>query len=232
MAAVSHRSALLTNHTKQANITQPHSNYGLLRYYATNRAAASHRPAWISLNSLARSAGSERHRLYKQHQQQGTASAAGNSSSSREQQQQQQQQQNSIISSRERHQQQQGTTSVFVRVNSMHRLVAPVARAVRAYSSTSLAFASAEPGMKIRAAVARGPKLPFTINELYLEEPQAGEVLVQVVACGICHTDLVSCMTGSLVCGVRCCTVLSLVLHDDLPPRESRLSCCGLSGRA
>jgi hypothetical protein len=59
---------------------------------------------------------------------------------------------------------------------------------------------------RIKAAVARGPKLPFTIEELLLDEPQAGEVLVKVVACGICHTDLVrgawgwACGTPSHLC--------------------------------
>jgi aryl-alcohol dehydrogenase len=43
--------------------------------------------------------------------------------------------------------------------------------------------------MKIRAAVARAPHAPLTIEELNLEEPRADEVLVRVVATGICHTD-------------------------------------------
>lgn len=45
--------------------------------------------------------------------------------------------------------------------------------------------------MNIRAAVVREAGGPFRIEELQLDVPQAGEVLVKVVACGICHTDLI-----------------------------------------
>ncbi|WNO52834.1 S-(hydroxymethyl)glutathione dehydrogenase/class III alcohol dehydrogenase [Stakelama saccharophila] len=43
--------------------------------------------------------------------------------------------------------------------------------------------------MKTRAAVAFAPKQPLEIVELDLEGPKAGEVLVEVMATGICHTD-------------------------------------------
>jgi len=43
--------------------------------------------------------------------------------------------------------------------------------------------------VKIRAAVAR-PGEPFVIEDCWLAGPGAGEVLVAVEACGICHTDL------------------------------------------
>ena len=42
--------------------------------------------------------------------------------------------------------------------------------------------------MKIKAALAR-EKGKVTIEELELGAPQAGEVLVKMVASGICHTD-------------------------------------------
>lgn len=45
--------------------------------------------------------------------------------------------------------------------------------------------------MKTNAAVAREEGQPFSIEELELEEPRAGEVLVQIVATGLCHTDLI-----------------------------------------
>jgi aryl-alcohol dehydrogenase len=44
---------------------------------------------------------------------------------------------------------------------------------------------------KITAAVVREKSQPFTLEELELDEPRANEVLVLVVATGICHTDLV-----------------------------------------
>jgi aryl-alcohol dehydrogenase len=46
--------------------------------------------------------------------------------------------------------------------------------------------------MDIRAAVARAPHAPFTLESATLEEPRAGEVLVRIVGVGLCHTDLVA----------------------------------------
>src|SRR6187401_3614863 len=43
--------------------------------------------------------------------------------------------------------------------------------------------------MKTRAAVAFAPKQPLEIVELDLDGPKAGEVLVEIMATGICHTD-------------------------------------------
>ena len=44
--------------------------------------------------------------------------------------------------------------------------------------------------MKIRAAVLEEFGRPLEVQELDLAEPKAGEVLVRLVACGVCHTDL------------------------------------------
>ncbi len=46
--------------------------------------------------------------------------------------------------------------------------------------------------MKIKAAVVREKSGPFRIEEVELDEPREDEVLVRVVGCGICHTDLVA----------------------------------------
>ncbi len=43
--------------------------------------------------------------------------------------------------------------------------------------------------IKSRAAVAFGPKQPLQIVEVDVEPPKAGEVLVRIVASGVCHTD-------------------------------------------
>ncbi|WP_425543301.1 S-(hydroxymethyl)glutathione dehydrogenase/class III alcohol dehydrogenase [Rheinheimera tangshanensis] len=43
--------------------------------------------------------------------------------------------------------------------------------------------------MKTRAAVAWGPGQPLKIEEVDLMPPQKGEVLVRIVATGVCHTD-------------------------------------------
>jgi S-(hydroxymethyl)glutathione dehydrogenase/alcohol dehydrogenase len=44
--------------------------------------------------------------------------------------------------------------------------------------------------MKMRAAVLEEFGQPLAIHEVELAEPRAGEVLVRLVACGVCHTDL------------------------------------------
>src|SRR5687767_6526533 len=44
--------------------------------------------------------------------------------------------------------------------------------------------------MKIRAAVLEEFGAPLHVQEVELEEPRAGEVLVRLEACGVCHTDL------------------------------------------
>ena len=43
--------------------------------------------------------------------------------------------------------------------------------------------------MKARAVVAWEPKKPLAIEEIDVEGPRQGEVLLQVVATGVCHTD-------------------------------------------
>ena len=43
--------------------------------------------------------------------------------------------------------------------------------------------------MKTKATVAVGAGKPLEIVEVDLEGPRAGEVLVEVKATGICHTD-------------------------------------------
>src|SRR5512137_3130638 len=43
--------------------------------------------------------------------------------------------------------------------------------------------------MKVRAAVAHRAGAPLTVETVDLEGPKAGEVLVEIKATGICHTD-------------------------------------------
>ena len=47
----------------------------------------------------------------------------------------------------------------------------------------------ARAAIKSRAAVAWGPGKPLTIEEVDVMPPQRGEVLVRLVASGVCHTD-------------------------------------------
>src|SRR2546421_2955582 len=46
--------------------------------------------------------------------------------------------------------------------------------------------------MKIRAAVLEEFAKPLHVTEVDLAEPKAGEALVRLVACGVCHTDMYS----------------------------------------
>jgi S-(hydroxymethyl)glutathione dehydrogenase/alcohol dehydrogenase len=43
--------------------------------------------------------------------------------------------------------------------------------------------------MEIKAAVAYSPAKPLTIETVQLQGPQAGEVLIEIKASGVCHTD-------------------------------------------
>ena len=43
--------------------------------------------------------------------------------------------------------------------------------------------------MKTPAAVAFAPRQPLEIVEVDLDGPKAGEVLIEIMATGICHTD-------------------------------------------
>ena len=45
--------------------------------------------------------------------------------------------------------------------------------------------------MKVTAAVTPAAGAPFEVCALELDGPHAGEILVRVAACGLCHTDLV-----------------------------------------
>ena len=44
--------------------------------------------------------------------------------------------------------------------------------------------------MRMKAAVLEEFGKPLVVQDVDLAEPKAGEVLVRVVACGVCHTDL------------------------------------------
>src|SRR4029450_9168139 len=63
--------------------------------------------------------------------------------------------------------------------------------------ASSLSFASSKTAecvsvapVKMRAAVLEEFGRPLKVQEVDIAEPQRGEVLVQLKACGVCHTDL------------------------------------------
>jgi S-(hydroxymethyl)glutathione dehydrogenase / alcohol dehydrogenase len=53
----------------------------------------------------------------------------------------------------------------------------------------SVGTSAGESVMKARAAVAWAAGEPLTVEEVDVEGPKAGEVLVRVIASGVCHTD-------------------------------------------
>ena len=44
--------------------------------------------------------------------------------------------------------------------------------------------------MKSKAVVCRTLNAPVVVEEIEIQPPQRGEVLVKMVACGVCHSDL------------------------------------------
>ena len=44
--------------------------------------------------------------------------------------------------------------------------------------------------MRMRAAVFYGPKQSLLVEEIELDPPREGEVLVKLVATGVCHSDV------------------------------------------
>ncbi len=46
--------------------------------------------------------------------------------------------------------------------------------------------------MKSRAAVAWEAGKPLTIEEVEVDGPKSGEVLIRIVATGVCHTDAIT----------------------------------------
>ncbi len=55
--------------------------------------------------------------------------------------------------------------------------------------------------MRMKAAVLHGVREPLTIEEVELDPPKAGEVLVKMVASGICHSDI-HYFTGDSPCNM------------------------------
>jgi aryl-alcohol dehydrogenase len=45
-------------------------------------------------------------------------------------------------------------------------------------------------GISTKAAVLAAPRTPFTVQDVELDGPRDNEVLVRMVATGVCHTDL------------------------------------------
>ena len=75
-----------------------------------------------------------------------------------------------------------------------------------------------------KAAIARGPSEPLTFEQVSVQAPRNNEVLVKVVACGVCHTDLV-CMQQGLPVPMPDCTWITKV-RELLLRLEVRLKTC------
>lgn len=44
--------------------------------------------------------------------------------------------------------------------------------------------------MQVKAAVLPGVRQPFPVEQVELDPPRSGEVLVKLVATGVCHCDV------------------------------------------
>ena len=51
---------------------------------------------------------------------------------------------------------------------------------------------SLQAGMNAKAAVARAPNQPFTIDPIAISDPREDEILVRIKGVGLCHTDLIA----------------------------------------
>ena len=58
--------------------------------------------------------------------------------------------------------------------------------------------------MKARAAVAWEPKKPLAIEEIEVEGPREGEVLLNVIATGVCHPDAFTLTAADTDCAFPC----------------------------
>ena len=56
--------------------------------------------------------------------------------------------------------------------------------------------------MKVTAAVVRAAGQPFEIADVELDAPRPNEILVKLVATGLCHTDIVVRDAGLPIPGV------------------------------
>ncbi len=80
----------------------------------------------------------------------------------------------------------------------------------------------------MRAAVLDGPGTPLMVEELELEPPRAGEVLVRIEASGVCHSDLHKAdgdwgETGPMVLGHEGAGVVEAVGEGVEVPRVGQL---------
>ena len=85
--------------------------------------------------------------------------------------------------------------------------------------------------MKIRAAVLESFGAPLEVQELELAEPRAGEVLVRLVACGVCHTDLFTA-SGADPSGSEAAVRKLLGVQQDQRVQEVGLSLMGADAAA
>ncbi|MBI2237263.1 MAG: alcohol dehydrogenase catalytic domain-containing protein [Actinobacteria bacterium] len=80
----------------------------------------------------------------------------------------------------------------------------------------------------MRAAVLEAARSPLRVEELELESPRAGEVLVRIAASGVCHSDLHQAdgdwgETGPMVLGHEGAGIVEAVGEGVTTPRAGEL---------
>ena len=96
--------------------------------------------------------------------------------------------------------------------------------------------------MKIRAAVLEEFGQPLVVQDVDLAEPRAGEVLVRLHACGVCHTDMFTasgidpsgykpCVLGHEGAGIVEAVGLGQDPVDDIRATDPRVGRAMLTGQ-
>jgi aryl-alcohol dehydrogenase len=88
--------------------------------------------------------------------------------------------------------------------------------------------------LEIYAAVVRTKGGPFRVERLTLEEPRGDEVLVRMVASGMCHTDIIARdqlynVPHPIVLGHEGAGVVSALVAKSAPSQPVITSCCRIS---
>jgi S-(hydroxymethyl)glutathione dehydrogenase/alcohol dehydrogenase len=78
--------------------------------------------------------------------------------------------------------------------------------------------------MKVRAAVLEEFGRPLAVRTVDLAEPKAGEALVRLAACGVCHTDLYTASGADPAATRRACSGTRVPASSRLSARTSATS--------
>jgi D-arabinose 1-dehydrogenase-like Zn-dependent alcohol dehydrogenase len=70
---------------------------------------------------------------------------------------------------------------------------------------------------KVKAVIAKDKNAPVSVETILVPDPGPGEALVDILTCGVCHTDL-HYKQGGINCWAMKQPVLSVRWATELPP--------------